>query len=82
MGLARQRALVASSAGGALSLSQPRKSALKELAARIGHDFSNPALLDAGVDPFERAHSARPTKTMSDSSSSATGCLVSPLPNS
>jgi len=41
-------------------LSKPRKSALKDLAARIGHDFSDPALLKLALTHSSARASTRP----------------------
>ena len=41
-------------------MSKPRKSALKDLAARIGHDFSNPALLKLALTHSSARASTKP----------------------
>ena len=41
-------------------MSKPRKSALKDLAARIGHDFSDPALLKLALTHSSARASTRP----------------------
>lgn len=58
--MADQHPLVARSSDGALSLSEPRKPALEDLAARIGHDFSDLGLLELALTHSSARATARP----------------------
>jgi ribonuclease-3 len=52
--------LVARLQGGALSLPKSRNAALKELSARLGHDFSNPSLLKLALTHASARAGAKP----------------------
>jgi ribonuclease-3 len=60
--MADQRALVAHPRRGELSLPKRRDTALNELAARLGHDFADPALLNLALTHSSARAGAKPNE--------------------
>jgi ribonuclease III len=60
--LADKRPLVAHPSGGALSVPKPRNTALNQLSARLGHEFSDPAQLQLAVTHASARAGSRPNE--------------------